>query len=80
MAAKKEEDKEKEKQLVNPKTKGAADDWEALKMVLESMPPLKSRVIAKLRELRDKEQRNKKVRVSSQEMEEMRRAAEKQKS
>ena len=31
---------------------GARDDWEALKIVLDSLPSLKQRVLHKLRELR----------------------------
>ena len=38
----------------NDNSSGARDDWEALKIVLDSLPSLKQRVLHKLRELRNK--------------------------
>ena len=52
MAAKKPKDNKKEagsdKESMD---RGAKDDWEALKVVLDELPSLKQRVLHKLREL-----------------------------
>lgn len=43
-------DNKKEKQEVD---RGAKDDWEAIKIVLDSLPSLKQRVLHHIRSMRD---------------------------
>ena len=38
----------------NSLTKGAKDDWEALSLILEALPALKSRVLHKIREFKSR--------------------------
>ncbi|MCB9228477.1 MAG: hypothetical protein H6618_02610 [Deltaproteobacteria bacterium] len=46
--------------------KEARDDWEALKILLDSMPSLKQRVLHKLRELKNRKE-NEQIKVSRKE-------------
>ena len=63
-------DKEKKQKIENEKSRGASDDFEAIKIILDSMPSLKKRVFHKLRELKTKEKDKK---VSSKEIRESQR-------
>lgn len=56
MAKKKEAAEEK-----NELTKGAKDDWESIKLILEGMPSLKQRVLHKIREFKNRGKEEKKV-------------------
>ena len=48
------------------KERGTKDDWESLKVVLESLPALKQRVLHKLRALRDKDPDAERQKISRQ--------------
>lgn len=65
-------DEEKKKKAVQEKSRGASDDFEAIKILLDSMPSLKQRVLHKLRELQNKE-KEKEIKVTSQELRESQR-------
>ena len=46
------EEKKKKREEIT-KERGANDDWEALKIILDELPSLKQRVLHRLRELKD---------------------------
>lgn len=71
MTAKNKEEKEKDRSL---HSRGAKDDWEALKIVLEDLPSLRQRVLHKLRDLKNKKARDNTVKISAREQREMNRS------
>ena len=70
---KKPDDKENSKGKKVTADRGAADDWEALAMVINDRPGLKSRVLHKIRAMRDEKDNRGVKKQSRQEILEQRR-------
>lgn len=63
------------------KSRGAKDDFEALKIILEDHPNLRSRVLHKLREVREARNQDttKSVKINRRDLEDLTRASNRQK-
>ncbi len=64
MTTKPEVEKTKPREMA--KERGAKDDWEALKIILDGLPSLKQRVLHKLRELVHKNRSEVDKKISAQ--------------
>jgi hypothetical protein len=67
-------DKEREKN----QDRGARDDWEAIKLVIEAFPNLKQRVLRRISELRNRK-RDSPINISMQDQVDYRRETKKKK-
>lgn len=57
---------QKDKKVKKKDDRGAKDDWEALKIVLDQTPSLKQRVLYKIRQMRNKPDQNSQVTLKQQ--------------
>ena len=70
MSEREQQEKQKRKER-KQMDRGAADDWEAVKMVLEGLPALKQRVLHRIRTMKNKQQDQ--IKVSAREAKEYQR-------
>lgn len=71
-----EQEKEKRKDR-KQLDRGASDDWEAIKLVLEGLPALKQRVLHRIRSMKNKQAEE--IKVSARDAKEYQRARSQEK-